>query len=154
MPIRPELRGLYPADWREISRQIRFGRAGGRCETCARPHGAVVCCLPDGRWFDPVTRAWRSGQGMVAVGPDAADSATIRWIRVVLATAHLDHDPTHNSAANLRCLCQRCHLIHDRPYHRVRRWLTWRQRLASGDLFLGAYDRLGPSGAGLVVAMG
>lgn len=40
MPIRRDLRGLYPPDWPEISRRIRFVRAGGRCETCDRPHGA------------------------------------------------------------------------------------------------------------------
>ena len=32
MPIRPELRWFYPIDWPELSRAIRFGRAGGRCE--------------------------------------------------------------------------------------------------------------------------
>ena len=34
MPIRPELRKLYPPDWKEISRRIRFERAQGRCEWC------------------------------------------------------------------------------------------------------------------------
>lgn len=34
MPIRPEPRPLYPEDWDEISRRIRFERAGGRCEWC------------------------------------------------------------------------------------------------------------------------
>ena len=38
MPIRPELRALYPPDWPQISRRIRFERAGNRCEWCgARP---------------------------------------------------------------------------------------------------------------------
>ena len=38
MPIRPELRALYPDDWPAISRRIRFERAGNRCEWCgARP---------------------------------------------------------------------------------------------------------------------
>src|SRR5579875_3089177 len=32
MPIRPENRCRYPADWPEISRRIRFERAGGKCE--------------------------------------------------------------------------------------------------------------------------
>ena len=39
MPIRRELRCLYPPAWAEISSRIRFGRAGGLCETCGRPHG-------------------------------------------------------------------------------------------------------------------
>lgn len=39
MPIRKELRFLYPIDWRELSTQIRFVRVKGRCERCGRPHG-------------------------------------------------------------------------------------------------------------------
>jgi hypothetical protein len=41
MPIRPEQRRLYPADWRQISNRIRFQRAGGRCEWpgCQARHG-------------------------------------------------------------------------------------------------------------------
>jgi hypothetical protein len=41
----------------------------------------------------------------------------MRTKHVVLAAAHLDHDPTNNQLRNLRGLCQRCHLIHDRPHH-------------------------------------
>ncbi len=38
MPIRPELRPLYPPHWRELSSHVRFERAEGRCERCGRPH--------------------------------------------------------------------------------------------------------------------
>jgi hypothetical protein len=38
---------------------------------------------------------------------------------------------------NLRALCQRCHMLHDRPHHLAQRRITYRQRLAVGDLFLG-----------------
>lgn len=34
MPIRPENRDRYPADWKEISSRIRFERADGLCEFC------------------------------------------------------------------------------------------------------------------------
>lgn len=34
MPIRPEARGLYPDNWRELSKRIRFERAQNRCEWC------------------------------------------------------------------------------------------------------------------------
>jgi hypothetical protein len=30
-------------------------------------------------------------------------------------------------------------LLHDRPYHRAQRWITYRRRYAAGDLFLGFY---------------
>jgi hypothetical protein len=58
----------------------------------------------------------------------------------VLAAAHLDNNPANNRLANLRSLCQRCHLLHDLPFHRVQRWLTFRRRWAVGDLFLGLYE--------------
>jgi hypothetical protein len=38
MPIRLELRPLYPPHWRELSSHVRFERAGGRCQRCGRPH--------------------------------------------------------------------------------------------------------------------
>ena len=142
MPIRPELRGFYPIDWAQLSRVIRFERAGGRCEMCGRPHGKMISHLGDGRWFDPDTKTWRDGQGRVIDWIDfSAFKDQLRQTRVVLATAHIDHDPTHNRTRNLRALCQRCHLLHDREEHRRRRRLTYRRRRALGDLFEGAYPR-------------
>jgi hypothetical protein len=35
--------------------------------------------------------------------------------------------------------CQRCHMIHDRPEHRRRRWTTLFRRKTLGDLFRGPY---------------
>ena len=62
--------------------------------------------------------------------------------RVVLAAAHLDSDPTNNRLRNLRALCQRCHMLQDRPHHLAQRWITYRRRVADGDLFLGSYPAL------------
>ncbi len=39
MPISPENRNRYPADWPLRSRFVRFYRAGGRCEWCSAIHG-------------------------------------------------------------------------------------------------------------------
>jgi hypothetical protein len=60
-----------------------------------------------------------------------------RQTRVVLAAAHLDHNPRNNRVRNLRSLCQRCHMIHDRPHHLAQRRITYLLRRALGDLFLG-----------------
>jgi 5-methylcytosine-specific restriction endonuclease McrA len=38
-PILAENRSRYPRGWAEISRRIRFERAGGRCEWCGAEHG-------------------------------------------------------------------------------------------------------------------
>jgi hypothetical protein len=52
--------------------------------------------------------------------------------------------PQSSGAKNLRALCQRCHMLHDRPHHLAQRWITYRRRLAAGDLFLGPYPVLIP----------
>jgi 5-methylcytosine-specific restriction endonuclease McrA len=141
MPIRQELRYLYPPHWCELSQRVRFERAGGTCQTCGRPHGKTVRALPDGRWFDPERRTWRNARGRVVRWPDLEQAIQMRSTRVVLAAAHLDHDPSNNRLSNLRSLCQRCHLIHDRPYHLAQRRITYLLRRAMGDLFVGPYRR-------------
>jgi hypothetical protein len=142
MPIRPELRPLYPPHWRELSSQVRFVRAGGKCQRCGRPHLVHVRCLPDGRWFDEQAATWRDRRGRMARWPDLVEATRFRMTRVVLAAAHLDSDPANNRMKNLRALCQRCHMLHDRSHHLAQRWITYRRRLAIGDLFLGPYPAL------------
>lgn len=66
----------------------------------------------------------------------------VKVTRVVLATAHRNHDAADNTNANLAALCQRCHMLHDRPEHMRRRRITLRARKALGDLFSGVYSRL------------
>lgn len=39
MPIRPENRNRYPADWKARSRFVRFYRARNRCEWCNAANG-------------------------------------------------------------------------------------------------------------------
>ncbi|UYW29508.1 hypothetical protein OKC48_13690 [Methylorubrum extorquens] len=141
MPIRREHRYFYPIDWPQLSAVIRFGRAKGRCESCGRPHGRTVFHLGDGRWWDEEAASWRDGAGRpicLAVGADDV-LGVARTTRVVLATAHRNHDTADNAAVNLAAFCQRCHLLHDRPEHQRRRWLTLFRRKALGDLFRGRY---------------
>ena len=138
-------RWFYPLDWPQISARIRFQTAGphgiGCCWHCARPHGRTVRCLPDGRWLDPAHNTWRDGHGQAAPWPDIVDYSRVRTTRVFLAAAHLDHDPANNRPRNLKALCQRCHLLLDRPHHRLQARLTILRRRAAGDLFLGVYAR-------------
>jgi hypothetical protein len=98
-----------------------------------------VRCIPDGRWYDQARQTWRDRRGRLARWPDLEQIAQVRTTHVVLAAAHLDHDPTNNRLSNLRSFCQRCHLIHDRPHHLARRRITYLLRRALGDLFLGPY---------------
>jgi len=141
MPIRPELRPMYPPHWRELSARVRFEHAGGRCQRRARPHLARLRCLPDGRWFDPDAGTWRDRSGRPARWPDLVEAVGFRTTRVAwcwpprISTAI----PPNNRRRNLRALCQRCHMLHDRPHHLAQRWITYRRRYAIGDLFLGMY---------------
>jgi hypothetical protein len=149
MPIARDQRWLYPIDWRELSAWLRFERAGGRCERCGRPHGRDVLHLGDGRWWDEAAARWRDARGRVlrrlaspaerlraSPGlPGLAPPPALRVTRVVLAAAHLNHDPGDNRPRNLAALCQRCHLGHDRAEHRRRRWRNAFHRRARADLF-------------------
>lgn len=135
MPIRPENRWLYPIDWPLISEAIRFGRAGARCEQCARPHLQRVAHLGDGRWWDSELKCWRTGAGKQISLDSGFPLAAVQFTYVVLACAHLDHDPGNSAPANLMALCQRCHMIHDAAEHRWQRWWNGFRLKAVRDLF-------------------
>jgi glutamine amidotransferase-like uncharacterized protein len=84
-----------------------------------------------GCWWDEVQQAWRDGRGRRIPSPALAE-VSVRMTKVVLAGAHLDHNPAYcgHRHRNVRALCQRCRLLHDRPEHR---------RRALDDLFAGTY---------------
>lgn len=116
MPIRPENRARYPKNWPEISRTIRFARAQGRCECvgeCGRGTHNGRC---------------PNGHGSPAYGTGS---------KVTLTTAHLDHTPENCDPANLRAMCNGCHLHYDRDHHRQTAAATRRAaREAAGQLAL------------------
>jgi hypothetical protein len=95
VPIRPENRGRYPANWREISFRIRFERAGGRCECvgeCGLEHEGGRCAAEHGK-------------------PNPATSS-----RVVLTAAHRHGRPIEDcSDEALFAACQLCHNRYDAP---------------------------------------
>jgi 5-methylcytosine-specific restriction endonuclease McrA len=65
------------------------------------------------------TAQWQCGSSP-AVRDGVGHGAIVRlacFRALVLAAAHLDGDPTNNRLANLKTLCQRCHMLHDRPHH-------------------------------------
>lgn len=98
MPIRPENLSRYPADWPAISWVIRWIRALGRCE-CRGECGRPAEHLAIGRCF--------SLNGGLTYGGST----------IVLTVAHLDHTPENVHPANLRAMCQACHLRYDRDHH-------------------------------------
>ena len=59
----------------------------------------------------------------------------VRITYVVLACAHLDHDPGNSAPRNLAALCQRCHMLHDAEEHRWQRWWNAFRLRALRDLY-------------------
>jgi hypothetical protein len=110
VPIKPDQRARYPADWPAISRAIRYDRAGGRCEFTDAATG-LRCTAENGRPH-PITGS-----------------------RVVLTVAHLNHTPEDNRDSNLRAGCQRCHLKYDAPHHARSAQRTKYRAMATAELF-------------------
>ncbi|HKU79612.1 MAG TPA: hypothetical protein VJQ42_07180 [Rhodanobacteraceae bacterium] len=136
MPIRPEMRGRYPADWKLRSRFVRMVRSRGRCEWCGVQQYAVVL---RGSWrvVDQHASYAEARQDVAdkyasSFGLDATDPCP--WTIVVLTTAHVhDQRPEAASLLNLAALCQRCHNRHDLPMRRAN--AQARRRQHTPDLF-------------------
>lgn len=114
MPIRPENRDRYPADWpaireRILKRSMDTSNAKWmQCECCGecdRGHGPLRCRAINGESH-----------------PDTGST-------VVLTIAHLDHQPEHCDPSNLKAMCQACHLAYDAEHHAAERWRNERREL-------------------------
>ncbi|HBY62785.1 MAG TPA: hypothetical protein DEH78_23425, partial [Solibacterales bacterium] len=95
-------------------------RAEHACERCGKPNLARVLAAvndPAGRWTPGPNAEWRDREGRPC--PRPYRTKTLKWVRVVLTCAHLNHNPTDNRAENLQALCQRCHLEHDQEFHQA-----------------------------------
>lgn len=129
MPIRPEMKDRYPPDWPQISDYIRFTRAQGRCECdgrCGRP--------ADHLDVDNRCRNHHAG------------AAYKTGSRVVLTTAHLEHDPAKCADQDLMAMCNGCHLNYDREHHAQTRAKTRAAAIAAagqGSLLDGTLDDAG-----------
>lgn len=123
----PMDRSKYPKDWDQISRRIRFERAGGRCEWCRIRNG----------WYRSAYGEWYA--------PDIVDDpwfARLNLTKIVLTVAHLGkdkpdgtpgdkHDTMDCREENLAALCQRCHLNFDRADHIRNRRINRRRALVA-----------------------
>jgi len=98
----------YPKNWKAISEYVRFFRAGGLCEGSPE---YPDCTAQHGKPH-PVTGS-----------------------KVILTTAHLDHDTDNNRLSNLRAWCNRCHLTYDTEHHAANAAATRRRkRIEAGQL--------------------
>ena len=136
MPIRPENRARYPKDWPEISRRIREDRASNQCE-CTGECGLWHVIVPEtGRQIDLT-------DGLKCVGVLEPVRCTARngephpvtKSKVVLTTAHKDHQPENIADDNLAAWCQRCHNRYDAKTRAAGIKERRRAAAAVGDFF-------------------
>lgn len=117
MPIRPENRKRYPPNWKQISKAAKE-RAGHKCEFCGVEQYAVGQRDDEGRFHYACGSAYYD-QMMYAESYQKACEARDhlneyedpQHIVIVLAVAHLDHQPENCEPENLCVLCQRCHKL-------------------------------------------
>ncbi len=112
----------YPDDFKKTSQRIRFERAGGKCERCQAPHGQMIARSRDGRYMLAATGETFNAETGAFLGYEKGSEFPAKKVLVVVLTVgHLDHDVTNNDENNLKALCQRCHLNHDRQDNARRR---------------------------------
>ena len=144
MPIKPENKARYPADWKAIRARI-LERAQYRCEHpgCRARHGATGYWW-EGRFVTMPEALWSAGY-KAGDSVACAEGHTLKVTRrvsalepAVLTIAHLDHTPENCADDNLRAWCQRHHLAYDAKHHaetaRATRQAA-RAQLAVCDLF-------------------
>jgi glyoxylase-like metal-dependent hydrolase (beta-lactamase superfamily II) len=137
MPIKPENRDRYPADWPEIRLEV-LERAGHRCERCrARNRTRVARGAGDdrGTYMTDTGDVYDADTGERLGQCRMSDYNVARMTDIVLTIAHLDHTPENVDRNNLRAWCQRCHLAHDREHHAAHAWLTRRLKSGTAELF-------------------
>lgn len=111
MPIKNK--SLYPATWKALRAAVQE-RAGNHCEECGVENHAIGARDRHGQWHDQASiDHLNSDCGYALFGEYP------KIIRIVCTTAHLDHNPGNNDLANLKFLCNRCHLRHDQEQHKA-----------------------------------
>ena len=137
MPISKEKKALYPANWDELSKRVRE-TAGQRCQQCKAPNGQQIArgCDVDAGTYMVVDggAVFSEIDGELLGVQRGSEYDADRFLVVVLTVAHLDQDPTNNALENLRALCQKCHLAHDKHQHIASARATRRARKAVGNL--------------------
>lgn len=140
MPISPERKALYPANWSTEIRPRILARARNRCERCGVPNHVRVFRFVDAEG----DHGYMLESGEVYNAEDGAmwgmarlyDLPPGRMVYIVLTIAHVhDPDPGNCSDDNLAAWCQRCHNNHDRPMRLANAAATRRAKSATPDLF-------------------
>lgn len=123
----------YPKDWKSVIRPRILKLAGNRCEGCGVKNGEIIF---RGTIYDDGIEVYQTANGniysahnsrllyrenfTIPVEPISGDPEQ-KAIKVILTVSHQDHDISNNDDSNLKALCQKCHLRHDRVLHLMSR---------------------------------
>lgn len=106
----------YAPNWLSEIRPAILERAKNKCEMCGVENFAVL---------NPLLKIQFNGFLSYKVANEfkkqIEKTENIKLSIVVLTVAHLDHSTTNNDFTNLKALCQRCHLNHDKAQHKASR---------------------------------
>jgi hypothetical protein len=112
MPVKPENRHRYPANWKELVELCKQRTIADNGRDCCEGSPLFPDCRAEN--YQP--------------HPDTGG-------RVVLTTAHVNHVVEDCSPDNLRRWCNRCHLSHDAQHHAQTAYATRKARANTNDLF-------------------
>lgn len=109
----------YHPKWSLISYLIRTVRAKNTCEKCGLKNKQIIKRLDDGTYRLPFMSEWDAVHSRIKHKHSNMTESLKHFglTKVVLTTAHLDHNKNNNRFNNLAALCQRCHLKHDAKQH-------------------------------------
>ena len=137
MPIKPENRSRYPAEWKQIRERI-LDRAGHCCEKCKAPNRQRIARGggdDSGTYMLDTAEVFCAETGKRLGQIHMSNYQVDRMVDIVLTIAHLDHVPENCSDDNLRAWCQRCHLRYDAEMHKANSWATRRAKSGTADMF-------------------
>lgn len=135
----------YPSNWKSEIRPAILERAYYCCEKCGAANYSVVSWCKE-------NKIWNRACGNILIDAYGLGDCTYqearfladhwneieddkKWIVIVLTISHLNHDTTDNRMENLAALCQRCHINHDKDYHKANAKATIEKKKGLQSLF-------------------
>jgi hypothetical protein len=117
----------YPTNWKSKIRPEILKRAKNKCEQCGVKNLEYGYRDPDGEFYtcqETMDMLENTGYDIFSEelsNQSFKDGNPKPPIRIVLTIAHMDHNILNNDYNNLKALCQRCHLNHDKIIHLEKR---------------------------------
>lgn len=111
--------GKYPKNWKQLRQRV-LKRANHCCEHCGVPNYATIIRSsvdPEQYLLLRDDGIYYTMEGLPVRMSEMPDEYAGKDIRIVLTTAHLNHDIDDNRMENLKALCQLHHLRLDKDYH-------------------------------------